>query len=96
LNSKAIFHATGFPAGRFEKPLVLNVSADKVGIELRGYGRSIAMGSWTCDVCGWEYDPAMGDPDSGIAPGTRFEDIAEDWRCPECGAEKSRFEFLAA
>ena len=46
---------------------------------------------WICDVCGWEYDPAVGDPHSGIAPGTAFEDIPDDWECPECGVGKADF-----
>jgi rubredoxin len=45
-----------------------------------------------CTVCGYEYDPEQGDPDSGIEPGTPFEEIPEDWVCPICGAEKSQFE----
>ena len=45
---------------------------------------------WVRDVP--VYDPAFGDPDSGIAPGTRFEDIPDDWSCPECGATKSDYE----
>lgn len=46
---------------------------------------------WVCNVCGYEYDPAKGDPDSGIAPGTKFEDIPDDWTCPLCGVDKSNF-----
>ena len=41
--------------------------------------------------CGYIYDPEVGDPDSGIAPGTAFEDIPEDWVCPVCGLDKSAF-----
>ncbi len=41
--------------------------------------------------CGYIYDPAVGDPDGGIAPGTAFEDIPEDWVCPICGLDKSAF-----
>ena len=41
--------------------------------------------------CGYVYDPAVGDPDSGIAPGTAFEDIPEDWVCPICGLSKDMF-----
>ena len=41
--------------------------------------------------CGYVYDPEVGDPDSGIAPGTAFEDIPEDWVCPVCGLDKSAF-----
>lgn len=44
-----------------------------------------------CTVCEWIYDPEVGDPDSGIAPGTRFEDIPEDWACPVCGVTKENF-----
>ena len=50
------------------------------------------MEKWTCLVCGYEYDEAVGDPDSGIAPGTKFEDIPEDWVCPVCGVSKDQFE----
>lgn len=49
------------------------------------------MDIWVCDVCGWEYDPAVGDPDSGIEAGTPFEDIPDDWVCPLCGVGKSDF-----
>ena len=40
---------------------------------------------YVCDVCGYVYDPAVGDPDNGIAPGTKFEDLPEDFACPLCG-----------
>lgn len=46
---------------------------------------------WVCEVCGYEYDPAVGDPDSGIAPGTAFEDLPDDWVCPLCGVGKEDF-----
>ena len=46
----------------------------------------------TCIPCGYIYDPAVGDPDGGIAPGTAFKDIPDDWVCPECGAAKEYFE----
>lgn len=50
------------------------------------------MEKWTCTVCGWVYDPAIGDPDSGIAAGTKWEDIPDTWVCPVCGATKDQFE----
>ena len=49
------------------------------------------MKKYVCDVCGSVYDPAKGDPDNGVAPGTAFEDLPEDWVCPECGVEKDQF-----
>jgi rubredoxin len=50
------------------------------------------MDRYVCSVCGYVYDPAEGDPDSGIEPGTKFEDLPDDWSCPVCGAEKDQFE----
>ena len=49
---------------------------------------------WICDSCGFIYDPAIGDPDGGIPPGTAFEDIPKDWFCPVCGARTSDFRPL--
>lgn len=49
------------------------------------------MQRFVCDVCGYVYDPSIGDPDSGIAPGTPFSDIPDDWVCPECGVGKGDF-----
>ena len=50
---------------------------------------------YRCTVCEWVYDPAVGDPDGGIAPGTQFEEIPEDWVCPVCGVGKDMFEEVA-
>ena len=47
---------------------------------------------YVCLACGYVYDPEKGDPDSGIAPGTAFEDIPDDWVCPICGVGKDMFE----
>jgi flavin reductase (DIM6/NTAB) family NADH-FMN oxidoreductase RutF/rubredoxin len=49
------------------------------------------MKKYVCDVCGYEYDPAVGDPDAGIPGGTAFEKLPDDWVCPICGAAKSQF-----
>jgi rubredoxin len=49
------------------------------------------MDKYECSICGYVYDPAAGDPDNGVAPGTKFEDVSEDWVCPVCGAPKSEF-----
>jgi len=49
------------------------------------------MDKYVCDLCGYVYDPALGDPDGGIAPGTAFEDIPDDWVCPLCGVGKESF-----
>jgi rubredoxin len=49
---------------------------------------------WICEICGYVYDPAEGDPDGGIDPGTAFEDIPDDWFCPVCGSAKRDFRPL--
>ena len=51
------------------------------------------MVKYKCTVCGYIYDPELGDPDGGIKPGTPFEEIQDDWVCPVCGAAKSDFEI---
>ena len=50
------------------------------------------MKSYECTACGYIYDPAKGDPDGGIAPGTPFEEIPDDWVCPLCGLGKDAFQ----
>ena len=50
------------------------------------------MDTYTCTVCGYVYDPQAGDPAAGIAPGTAFSDLPEDWGCPICGASKDEFQ----
>jgi rubredoxin len=50
------------------------------------------MQKWVCIPCGYVYDPEKGDPDSGVAPGTLWDDVPEDWVCPTCGAAKDQFE----
>ena len=58
-----------------------------ITIQLGGYFRK----KYICEPCGYEYDPEIGDPDNGIAPGTAFEDLPEDWVCPLCGLGKDVF-----
>ena len=50
------------------------------------------MAKYKCSVCGYVYDPELGDPDSDILAGTAFEKLPEDWLCPVCGAGKDEFE----
>jgi len=51
------------------------------------------MDKYVCTLCGYVYDPEVGDPDEGVEPGTKFEDIPDDWYCPVCGAGKEDFEI---
>jgi rubredoxin len=50
------------------------------------------MDRYVCLICGYVYDQEQGDPDGGVAPGTKWEDVADDWVCPVCGAGKDDFE----
>jgi rubredoxin len=52
------------------------------------------MDKWQCTICGYIYDPAKGDRESGVKPGTTFEDLPDDWVCPDCGAPTSEFEKM--
>ena len=49
------------------------------------------MDKYVCDICGYIYDPANGDPDNGVAPGTPWEQVPADWVCPLCGVGKEQF-----
>jgi len=52
------------------------------------------MDLYECSVCGWTYEEELGYPEGGIEPGTRFEELAPDWFCPFCTAEKARFKKM--
>jgi acyl-CoA dehydrogenase len=66
-----------------EKTKKVGLKIDKTSDELGG--------RWKCVICAYVYDPVNGDPDSGIVPGTPFEDIPDDWFCPVCGSDKTKF-----
>jgi len=53
--------------------------------------RGITMEKWECQVCGYIYDPEIGDPEHGIKAGTPFETLPDDWICPVCGVPKDQF-----
>jgi rubredoxin len=53
------------------------------------------MDKYECIACGYIYDPAVGDPDRGIPPGTSFDELPDDWVCPLCGVGKDQFEVVA-
>ncbi|MEZ5709768.1 MAG: rubredoxin [Blastomonas sp.] len=52
------------------------------------------MKKWMCMNCGWIYEQELGDPEGEIAPGTAWEDIPDDWKCPDCGSLKAEFEMV--
>jgi rubredoxin len=67
-----------------------------VGITVLDFNKEEYDMNYVCTACQYVYDPAVGDPDGGIAPGTAFEDIPEDWVCPVCGVGKDFFEVVEA
>jgi rubredoxin len=76
---------SGFPIWFFRKMMLHLFETNRIQKNKR-------MKKYRCTVCEWIYDPAVGDPDGGIAAGTAFEDIPEDWVCPLCGVGKDQFE----
>jgi rubredoxin len=57
-------------------------------------GKEERMKKYRCLMCGYVYDPAQGDPDQGVAPGTAFENLPGGWVCPDCGVGKDEFEVV--
>lgn len=82
-NSVENVQPEGVMAGNAESETAADKSEDKGGNHMTKY---------ICQVCGYVYDPAVGDEDNGIAPGTPFEQLPEDWVCPLCGVGKDQFE----
>ena len=52
------------------------------------------MKKWQCVICGFIYDESLGQPGDGIAPGTKWEDIPDNWACPDCGGGKADFQMI--
>ncbi|NEO28888.1 MAG: rubrerythrin family protein [Symploca sp. SIO3C6] len=82
-------HIENHHADRYTEALQ---ALDGVAPAPKAAGKEPTTRKWICRQCSMIYDPVAGDPDSGIAPGTPFEDIPDDWQCPICGAKKSLFE----
>lgn len=76
-------------------PTFIKEKSGRSAAEKSGTKGAGEMDKYKCTVCGWIYDPAAGDPDGGVAPGTPFEKIPDGWVCPVCGADKSAFEKVA-
>ena len=74
-----------------EKRKILEYNIHRTRAEGSPMKGIMIMKKYVCDVCGWEYDEAKGDPENGIAAGTKFEDLPEDFVCPLCGVGKDEF-----
>lgn len=62
--------------------------------QIGGIKKEKKMEKWECTACGYVYDPDKGDPENGISPGTPFENLPEDWVCPQCGVGKEFFQKI--
>jgi len=70
-------------------------SADSsVSVDAQEVSASSEFKQWVCVICGWIYDEAAGEPEEGIAPGTRWADVPVDWRCPLCDVGKEDFALV--
>jgi rubredoxin len=78
---------TGVWQVAIQRPRILLKSQKKFSY----FGRRERMKKYVCDLCGYVYDPTAGDPDNGVAPGTPFEKLPDDWLCPLCGVGKDQF-----
>jgi len=76
----------------FSRPRAMRCSSLPLALSSYNPKRELMiMDNYVCQICGYVYEPALGDPDSGIPPGTPFENLPDDWVCPICGASKSDF-----
>ena len=72
-------------------------AAELVDREVSEHSAGVALEpfkTWMCVLCAWVYDEQQGDPASGIVAGTRWDDIPQDWLCPDCGVGKSEFTLV--
>ncbi len=92
-NNPTVYLSTHTPLGyeNLENKAVVDLDNPPESIPPEEIVATEATGKYVCSVCGYLYDPEAGDPDRGIAPGTAFEDIPEDWKCPRCRQDKSKF-----
>lgn len=72
-------------------PSTVEAGAVKQNSNINTKWKECFVMKYVCDVCGWVYDEAAGDPEHGIAPGTKFADLPEDFECPLCGVGKDQF-----
>ena len=92
-NNKTVYLSTHTPLGyeNLEKKKVVDLNKMPKPIPPKEVAVKTATGKYICSICGYIYDPAKGDPKNGIAPGTKFEDLPENWRCPICKNGKDKF-----
>ncbi len=88
-----VYCSTHTPLGyeNLEAKRIVDLNAPPTPIPPKEIAVQAATGKYICSVCGFVYAPERGDPEHGIAPGTRFENLPDDWHCPNCGQPRSAF-----
>ncbi len=88
-----VYLSTHTPLGHenLENRKVIDLSNPPESLPVGEIVFKTASGKYVCSICGYVYDPAVGDPKNGIAPGTPFEELPDDWHCPRCKNDKSKF-----
>lgn len=92
-NHPTVYLSTHTPLGyeNLESLKVVDLLSPPETVPVGEITYKTATGKYICGICGYVYDPALGDPDRGVAPGTAFEDLPDDWRCPRCKQDKTKF-----
>ena len=92
-NNPTVYLSTHTPLGyeNLEAKKVIDLDNEPESIPPEEVIYKTASGKYVCSICGFVYDPAVGDPDNGIVPGTPFESLPDDWKCPRCKQGKDRF-----
>lgn len=92
-NHPTVYLSTHTPLGyeNLESKKVIDLNNPPATIPVGEVVYKTATGKYVCSICGYVYDPEIGDPDNGIPAGTRFEDLPEDWHCPRCKQGKDKF-----
>ena len=92
-NHPTVYLSTHTPLGyeNLESRRVVDLAAPPESIPVGEIVYKTATGKYICGICGYVYDPALGDPEHGIPAGTAFEDLPEDWHCPRCRQGKENF-----
>lgn len=92
-NHPTVYLSTHTPLGyeNLENKKVIDLNNPPETIPVGEVTYKTASGKYVCSICGYVYDPAIGDPDNGIPAGTKFEDLPEDWHCPRCKQGKDKF-----
>lgn len=92
-NHPTVYVSTHTPLGyeNLEAKRVVDLDNPPESIPPKDIVIKTATGKYVCSICGYVYDPEQGDPSQGIAPGTKFEDLPDDWHCPRCRQSKDKF-----